>query len=150
MCPLMYMASILSILSILLLILCFIEHFFEMKKPQCKEAVECYRKFLTRQHGVTKFLSIAEVTYAIIVDLLIIFSFLHFLTSPSPSLFSLSSSLSLSLSPLPLSLRMLEWTKRNTLISDKYQRTFFPLLSNISKKWTPFVKQQTPNNPGNQ
>ncbi len=35
-----------------------------MKKAQCKESVECYRKFLTRQEGVTKFLAIAEVTMA--------------------------------------------------------------------------------------
>ena len=38
------------------------EKFFEMKKAQCKEVVEAYRKFLTRQDGVNNFLSLAEVS----------------------------------------------------------------------------------------
>ena len=37
------------------------EKFFEMKKAQCKDVVEAYRKFLTRQDGVNDFLSLAEV-----------------------------------------------------------------------------------------
>lgn len=37
------------------------EKFFEMKKVQCKETVEVYRKFLTRQEGVHHFLQLAEV-----------------------------------------------------------------------------------------
>ena len=32
-----------------------------MKKAQCKEAVDVYRKFLTRQEGVHRFLQLAEV-----------------------------------------------------------------------------------------
>ena len=37
------------------------EKFFEMKKQQCRETMEVYRKFLTRQDGVQKFLQLAEV-----------------------------------------------------------------------------------------
>lgn len=37
------------------------EKFFEMKKAQCKETVEAYRKFLTRQEGVHRYLKLAEV-----------------------------------------------------------------------------------------
>ena len=32
-----------------------------MKKAQCKETVETYRKFLTRQEGVHRYLKLAEV-----------------------------------------------------------------------------------------
>lgn len=37
-----------------------LDKFFESKKSQCKETIEAYRKFLTRQEGVQKFLSLAE------------------------------------------------------------------------------------------
>ena len=37
------------------------ERFFDMKKAQCKEVIDAYRKFLTRQEGVAKFLKQAEV-----------------------------------------------------------------------------------------
>ena len=38
-----------------------VEKFFEMKKPQCKEAIATYRKFITRQEGINDFLKLAEV-----------------------------------------------------------------------------------------
>lgn len=38
-----------------------LEKFFEMKKPQCRETIEFYRRFLTRQEGVQVFLQLAEV-----------------------------------------------------------------------------------------
>ena len=42
-----------------------LDKFFESKKSQCKETIDTYRKFLTRQEGVQKFLSLAEVcTYS--------------------------------------------------------------------------------------
>jgi hypothetical protein len=37
-----------------------LEKFFEMTKPQCKEAMVAYRKFITRQEPVHKFLQLAE------------------------------------------------------------------------------------------
>ena len=41
-----------------------LDKFFESKKSQCKETIDAYRKFLTRQEGVQKFLSLAEVRAA--------------------------------------------------------------------------------------
>ena len=38
-----------------------LDKFFESKKAQCKETIEAYRKFLTRQEGVQKYLQLAEV-----------------------------------------------------------------------------------------
>ena len=38
-----------------------LEKFFGMKKAQCKETVEAYRRFLTRQEGVHRYLKLAEV-----------------------------------------------------------------------------------------
>ncbi len=38
-----------------------LEKFFEMKKAQCRETIEFYRRFLTRQEGVQAFLQLAEV-----------------------------------------------------------------------------------------
>jgi hypothetical protein len=38
-----------------------LDKFFESKKSQCKETIDAYRKFLTRQEGVQRFLSLAEV-----------------------------------------------------------------------------------------
>jgi hypothetical protein len=37
-----------------------LEKFFEMTKPQCKEAMAAYKKFITRQEPVHKFLELAE------------------------------------------------------------------------------------------
>ncbi|XP_069743277.1 clathrin coat assembly protein AP180-like isoform X22 [Narcine bancroftii] len=37
-----------------------LEKYFEMKKGQCKEALEIYRKFLTRMTRVSEFLKVAE------------------------------------------------------------------------------------------
>lgn len=37
------------------------ERFFDMKKQQCKEVIDAYRKFVTRQESVAKFLAEAEV-----------------------------------------------------------------------------------------
>ncbi len=38
-----------------------LEKFFEMKKSQCRETIEFYRRFLTRQEGVQAFLQLSEV-----------------------------------------------------------------------------------------
>ncbi|KPP73793.1 hypothetical protein Z043_107097, partial [Scleropages formosus] len=38
-----------------------LEKFFEMKKGQCKDALEIYKRFLTRMTRVSEFLKIAEV-----------------------------------------------------------------------------------------
>ena len=59
-----------------------------MKKAQCKEAIEIYRKFLTRQETVQNFLKLAEVSALPLSPF-----------PPSLSLPSLPPSL-----PLPLSL----------------------------------------------
>lgn len=40
----------------------FIEKFFEMKKGQCKDALEIYKRFLTRMTRVSEFLKVAEVS----------------------------------------------------------------------------------------
>lgn len=40
-----------------------VEKFFQMKKGQCKDALEIYKRFLTRMTRVTEFLKIAEVKY---------------------------------------------------------------------------------------
>lgn len=37
-----------------------LEKFFEMKKQHCKETIDAYRKFITRQEPVQKFLRLAE------------------------------------------------------------------------------------------
>lgn len=37
-----------------------LEKFFEMSKPQCKEAMAAYKKFITRQEPVQRFLQLAE------------------------------------------------------------------------------------------
>ncbi|XP_064404665.1 phosphatidylinositol-binding clathrin assembly protein-like isoform X2 [Halichondria panicea] len=37
-----------------------LEKFFEMKKSQCRETIEFYRRFLTRQEGVQAFLQLSE------------------------------------------------------------------------------------------
>lgn len=37
------------------------EKFFQMKKGQCKDALEIYKRFLTRMTRITEFLKIAEV-----------------------------------------------------------------------------------------
>lgn len=38
------------------------EKFFEMKKGQCKDALEIYKRFLTRMTRVSEFLKVAEVS----------------------------------------------------------------------------------------
>lgn len=45
---------------------CFAEKYFDMKKNQCKEGLDIYKKFLTRMTRISEFLKVAEVT---IVDL---------------------------------------------------------------------------------
>lgn len=42
--------------------LSFLEKFFEMKKGQCKDALEIYKRFLTRMTRVSEFLKVAEVS----------------------------------------------------------------------------------------
>lgn len=39
-----------------------LEKFFEMKKGQCKDALEIYKRFLTRMTRVSEFLKVAEVS----------------------------------------------------------------------------------------
>lgn len=39
-----------------------VEKFFEMKKGQCKDALEIYKRFLTRMTRVSEFLKVAEVS----------------------------------------------------------------------------------------
>jgi hypothetical protein len=41
--------------------LSFTEKFFEMNKKSCKEALEIYKKFLSRMDSVKEFLKVAEV-----------------------------------------------------------------------------------------
>ncbi len=38
-----------------------LEKFFEMKKSDCKETINFYRKFLLRQENVQRYLQLAEV-----------------------------------------------------------------------------------------
>ncbi|XP_072254074.1 clathrin coat assembly protein AP180-like [Pyxicephalus adspersus] len=38
-----------------------LEKFFEMKKSQCKDALEIYKRFLTRMTRVSEFMKVAEV-----------------------------------------------------------------------------------------
>ena len=37
--------------------------FFEMNRKQCKEALDLYKKFVTRMEGVEKFFKVAEVSF---------------------------------------------------------------------------------------
>lgn len=39
-----------------------LEKFFEMKKGQCKDVLEIYKRFLTRMTRVSEFLKVAEVS----------------------------------------------------------------------------------------
>lgn len=52
----------------LLLFACFLfyqtEKYFDMKKTQCKEGLDIYKKFLTRMTRISEFLKVAEVSYA--------------------------------------------------------------------------------------
>lgn len=41
--------------------LLFIEKYFDMKKNQCKEGLDIYKKFLTRMTRISEFLKVAEV-----------------------------------------------------------------------------------------
>lgn len=43
-----------------LLFLC-VEKFFKMKKSECKEALEIYKRFLTRVTKIGEFMKLAEV-----------------------------------------------------------------------------------------
>lgn len=40
------------------------EKYFDMKKTQCKEGLDIYKKFLTRMTRISEFLKVAEVPYA--------------------------------------------------------------------------------------
>lgn len=46
------------------------EKFFEMKKGQCKDALEIYKRFLTRMTRVSEFLKVAEVSETFIVRII--------------------------------------------------------------------------------
>ena len=37
------------------------EKYFDMKKTQCKEGLDIYKKFLTRMTRISEFLKVAEV-----------------------------------------------------------------------------------------
>lgn len=39
----------------------FLEKYFDMKKNQCKEGLDIYKKFLTRMTRISEFLKVAEV-----------------------------------------------------------------------------------------
>ena len=39
------------------------EKYFDMKKTQCKEGLDIYKKFLTRMTRISEFLKVAEVRY---------------------------------------------------------------------------------------
>lgn len=39
-----------------------IEKYFDMKKVQCKEGLDIYKKFLTRMTRISEFLKVAEVS----------------------------------------------------------------------------------------
>lgn len=45
------------------------EKYFDMKKTQCKEGLDIYKKFLTRMTRISEFLKVAEVRY---VDFLLL------------------------------------------------------------------------------
>lgn len=40
----------------------FTEKYFDMKKVQCKEGLDIYKKFLTRMARISEFLKVAEVS----------------------------------------------------------------------------------------
>jgi phosphatidylinositol-binding clathrin assembly protein len=40
-----------------------LEKYFDMNKKQCKDALDLYKKFLTRMDRVGEFLKVAEVSY---------------------------------------------------------------------------------------
>lgn len=42
----------------------FVEKYFDMKKNQCKEGLDIYKKFLTRMTRISEFLKVAEVSVA--------------------------------------------------------------------------------------
>lgn len=48
-----------------LLFLC-VEKFFKMKKSECKEALEIYKRFLTRVTKIGEFMKLAEVASAVL------------------------------------------------------------------------------------
>lgn len=39
------------------------EKYFDMKKTQCKEGLDIYKKFLTRMTRISEFLKVAEVSF---------------------------------------------------------------------------------------
>lgn len=43
-------------------VLLLIEKYFDMKKVQCKEGLDIYKKFLTRMTRISEFLKVAEVS----------------------------------------------------------------------------------------
>lgn len=65
--------SIASILQILFFLKCqkkkpicipSTEKYFDMKKVQCKEGLDIYKKFLTRMTRISEFLKVAEVIFS--------------------------------------------------------------------------------------
>lgn len=40
-----------------------LEKYFDMNKKQCRDALDMYKKFLTRMDRVGEFLKVAEVTF---------------------------------------------------------------------------------------
>lgn len=46
-------------------ILSTVEKYFDMKKNQCKEALDIYKKFLARMTKLSEFLKVAEVSIVI-------------------------------------------------------------------------------------
>lgn len=50
-------------LDLMQIFLLFIEKYFDMKKNQCKEGLDIYKKFLTRMTRISEFLKVAEVSF---------------------------------------------------------------------------------------
>lgn len=51
-----------DIIPIIFLLILLTEKYFDMKKVQCKEALDIYKKFLTRMTRISEFLKVAEVS----------------------------------------------------------------------------------------
>lgn len=56
------MMSYFIVFNIFVICSWFLEKYFEMKKGHCKEALDIYKKFLTRMTRVSEFLKVAEVS----------------------------------------------------------------------------------------
>lgn len=53
------------------------EKFFKMKKSECKEALEIYKRFLTRVTKIGEFMKLAEVLIILLLHVLFLVSLVH-------------------------------------------------------------------------